>query len=108
MPYKKAPTGGRASPRAARQFAVNSRGQRNGAAEQKEAEWVEVSMPIEGREQNGTIRFEDMPGNSGYPNPWRVDGQLGIAPSHCIRGPWSITSGKSCVNRYRLTVIGSR
>jgi hypothetical protein len=100
MPYKKA--------NAKRQFAVNSRGQRNRAAEQQPAEWVEVSMPIEGREQNGTIRFEDMPGNVGYPNPWRVDGQLGIAPSHCIRGPWSIPSGKSCVNRYRLTVIGSR
>ena len=96
MPYKKA--------NAKRQFAVNSRGQRNGAAEQKEAEWVEVSMPIEGREQNGTIRFEDLPGNPGYPNPWRVDGQLGIAPSHCIRGPWRLSKGEKRVNRYRLTV----
>ena len=83
---------------------MNSRGQRNGAAEQKEAEWVEVCMPIEGREQNGTIRFEDMPGNPGYPNPWRVDGQFGIAPSHCIRGPWRLSKGEKRVNRYRVTV----
>jgi hypothetical protein len=96
MPYR--------ASNAARQFAVNSRGQRNASAEQKPAEWVEVSMPIKGREQNGVVRIEDMPGNPGYPNPWRVDGQLGVAPSHCILGPWSIPSGKSCVNRYRITV----
>ena len=77
---------------------------KHASAEQKPAEWVEVSMPIKGREQNGVVRIEDMPGNPGYPNPWRVDGQLGVAPSHCILGPWSIPSGKSCVNRYRITV----
>ena len=104
MPYRKAATGGRASPRAARQFAVNSRGQRNQAAEQQPAEWVEVSMPIEGRDRNGVVRIEDMPGNPGYPNPWRVDGQLGIAPSHCIRGPWRLAKGEKRVNRYRVTV----
>ncbi|MBQ4200376.1 MAG: PmoA family protein [Kiritimatiellae bacterium] len=89
---------------AKRQFAVNSRGQRNNAAEQQEAEWVEVSMPIEGRGSNGTVRIEDLPGNPGHPNPWRVDGQLGIAPSHCIRGSWRLSKGEKRVNRYRITV----
>ncbi len=96
MPFRKENAG--------RQFAVNSRGQKDQEAEQQEAEWVEVSMPIEGREANGVVRIEDMPGNPGYPNPWRVDGQLGIAPSYCIRGPWRLAKGEKRVNRYRVTV----
>ncbi len=87
-----------------RQEARNSRGQKNRAAEQKVAEWVEVSMPIEGLKENGVVRIEDLPGNPGYPNPWRVDGQLGIAPSPCIRGETKFAKGEKRVNRYRLTV----
>jgi len=87
-----------------RQWALNSRGQRNGQAEQQVAEWCEVSMPIAGREANGVVRIEDLPGNAGYPNPWRVDGQLGIAPSPCIRGPRKQVKGEKHVNHYRVTV----
>lgn len=86
------------------QEARNSRGKKNRAAEQQVAEWVEVSMPIEGLTQNGVVRIEDLPGNPGYPNPWRVDTQLGIAPSFCIRGDTKIAKGEKLVNRYRVTV----
>ena len=96
MPFRKENAG--------RQYAVNSRGQRNKDAEQQEAEWVEISMPIDGRESNGMVRIEDLPGNPGYPNPWRVDGQLGVVPSYCIRGPWKLAKGEKRVNRYRVTV----
>lgn len=87
-----------------RQEARNSRGKKNRAAEQQVAEWVEVSMPIAGLKENGVVRIEDLPGNPGYPNPWRVDGQLGIAPSPCIRGNIKLAKGEKFVNRYRLTV----
>lgn len=61
--------------------------------EQKEVEWGGVSMPIKGRSSNGVVCIEDMPCNPCYPNPWRVDGLLGIAPSPSHM--WSLSKGEN-------------
>lgn len=98
MPYKKERGG----------EAINSEGQINGAAEGQRARWVSVSMPIEGRADWAGIAMMDHPDNPEYPNPWRVDGQLGIVPSRCIAGPWHLTKGTSEVHRYRLFVFCGR
>ncbi len=73
------------------------------AAEGQRARWAAVSMLIPGRE-NGPAGFAffDHPGNPEYPNPWRVDGNLGIVPSRCIAGEWHLAAGAISTNRYRL------
>jgi hypothetical protein len=84
--------------------AVNSEGLENRAAESQRARWVTVSMPIEGRTNDAMTAILDHPANPCHPNPWRVDGQLGIAPSRCIAGPWRLVKGEESVNRYRVIV----
>jgi len=84
--------------------AVNSEGQENRAAEARRARWVAVSMPIAGRSDEAMIAIPDHAANPCYPNPWRVDGQLGIAPSRCIAGEWRLDKGERCVNRYRIVI----
>jgi hypothetical protein len=98
MPYKKEMGG----------EAINSEGQINNQAEGQRARWVSVSMPIEGRSDWAGIAMCDHPTNPEYPNPWRVDGQLGIVPSRCIAGPWILKQQASSTNRYRLFVFTGR
>ncbi|RMG16292.1 MAG: hypothetical protein D6730_25325, partial [Bacteroidetes bacterium] len=54
--------------------AVNAAGQRNQQAEGQRAEWVDVGMQIDGRDDWGHIAIFDHPQNNGHPLPWRVDG----------------------------------
>lgn len=65
--------------------ALNSAGQTNDAAEGQRAAWVSVHLNIPGREALAQracgIAMLDHPSNPEHPAPWRVDGQLGIAPS---------------------------
>ena len=84
--------------------ARNSEGQEGGQAEGKRARWVAVSLPIEGRTDNGTIAIMDHRQNPEHPAPWRVDGQLGIAPSRCILGEWKLKKGEASTSRYRVFV----
>ena len=100
MPYKKE-LGGEA---------VNSQGQINKPAEGQRARWVSVSIPIEGLGADGWagIAIMDHSTNPEHPNPWRVDGQLGIAPSRCIAGHWGLSAGETTTSRYRLFVFGGR
>ncbi|MBE7463552.1 MAG: PmoA family protein [Planctomycetes bacterium] len=99
MPYRKE-SGGEA---------LNSAGRKNQEAEGQRARWVAVSLPIPGRETGGRERGDwcglailDHPGNAEHPNPWRVDGQLGIAPSRCIAGAWTLGRGATAISRYRV------
>ena len=85
--------------------ALNSNGDVNDAAEGKRAKWVAVHMPIEGRTTPAGIAIFDHPANAEFPVPWRVDGQLGIAPSRCIAGPWTIRAGEKAVYRHRVYVF---
>ena len=98
MPYRPA-LGGRA---------VNSEGVSNQDAEARRARWVTLEMPIPGREGCQepfcSIAMLDHPRNPGHPVPWRVDGNLGVAPSRCITGEWRLRAGESQDCHYRLLI----
>ncbi len=66
------------------------------------ARWVALCMPLPGRRGEAGVAMLDHPGNPGHPVPWRVDHQLGIAPSRCIGGAWSLAEGEVSTSRYRL------
>jgi hypothetical protein len=88
--------------------ALNSEGLINKEAEGKRARWVSVSMPIEGRNNWAGISMFDHPTNPEHPNPWRVDGQLGIVPSHCLAGSWELAKNETTTHRYRLFIFCGR
>ncbi len=94
MPWRKE-TGGEA---------LNSEGQKGGAAEGKRARWVDVGMPIEGRSDWARIAILDHKGNPEHPTIWRVDGQLGVGPARSRAGDWSIPKGQTARFRYRFLV----
>lgn len=73
--------------------AINAARQRNQEAEGQRAFWVDVGMEIEGRDDLGHIAIFDHSANGEFPQPWRVDGQLGIGPSRAINGDWTIKKG---------------
>jgi putative heme-binding domain-containing protein len=83
---------------------INSALQKNGQAEGKRAVWVDVGMDIEGRNDWGHITIFDHPKNSDFPQPWRVDGQLGIGPSRAILGDWKIPQGETETIRHRFII----
>ncbi len=56
---------------------VNAAKQVNSDAEGKRAAWVDVGMKVDGRDDLLHVALFDHPGNNGYPQPWRVDDQLG-------------------------------
>jgi hypothetical protein len=84
--------------------AINSIGQRNQEAEASRAAWVAVHMPIDGRDDKAGIAIFDHKENSEYPVPWRVDNQLGVAPSRCINGAWELRKGQTETFKHRLYV----
>lgn len=86
--------------------ALNSNGQRNGAAEKQKARWVAVNMPIVGRADWAGIAIMDHPSNPEHPVTWRVDNEFGISPSRCISGAWTIREGEIDRYRYRVYVFG--
>lgn len=72
-------------------------------AEGQRARWVAIAMPIPGRDCGPAgFAFLDHPSNLEFPNPWRVDGGLGIVPSRSIAGPWRLAADETATNRYRL------
>jgi hypothetical protein len=90
---------------AAGSIARSSEGRENGAAEQQRARWVAVCLPLPDRDpKDGPcgIAILDHPDNPEHPTPWRVDAQLGVAPSRSIAGPWILSPGETTVSRYRL------
>jgi len=40
----------------------------------------------------------------GYPQPWRVDGQMGVGPCRAISAIWTIAKGKSETVRHQFVV----
>ncbi|MGB3587126.1 MAG: PVC-type heme-binding CxxCH protein, partial [Tunicatimonas sp.] len=83
---------------------VNAARQRNEKAEGQRAMWVDVGMQVEGREDLAHIAIFDHPDNAGFPQPWRVDSQLGIGPVRARMGDWTIAEGETEVIRHRLVV----
>ena len=83
---------------------VNAARQRDEKAEGQRAMWVDVGMQVEGRGDLAHITIFDHPDNAGFPQPWRVDGQLGIGPVRARLGDWTIAEGETEVIRHRLVV----
>lgn len=89
---------------------VTSTGNRDGAAEQQPAAWVDVHMPIDQARRpddppaSAGIAVFDHPGNPGHPAHWRVDGQFGINPAPTIAGAIDLAAGSALHLRYRLLV----
>lgn len=84
--------------------AVNAARQRNRQAEGQRAMWVDVGMQVEGRDDFLHVAIFDHPMNAGYPQTWRVDGQLGVGPTRARMGDWHIPEGATEVIRHRLIV----
>ena len=84
--------------------AVNAARQRNGLAEGKRAMWLDVGIQLEGREDFAHVAIFDHPSNDGFPQPWRVDGQLGVGPVRARMGDWHIPEGTEATVRHRLLV----
>ena len=89
---------------------VTSAGNKDGAAEQQPAAWVDVHMPIDQARRPGDppasagIAVFDHPANPGHPAHWRVDGQRGINPAPSIAGAIDLAAGSALRLRYRLLV----
>jgi hypothetical protein len=66
--------------------------------------WVDVGMQVEGREDLAHIAIFDHPGNAGFPQTWRIDGELGIGPVRARMGDWKINKGSVEIIRHRLVV----
>ncbi|WP_343855111.1 PVC-type heme-binding CxxCH protein [Algoriphagus jejuensis] len=86
---------------------VNAARQKNEQAEGQPAMWINVGMRVEGREDRVNVAIFDHPENRGYPNKWRVDGQLGLGPAFTRDGDWLIESGKTETIKLRLLVYTS-
>lgn len=74
---------------------MNAARQQNALAEGKRAMWLNVGMQVEGRDDFAHIAVFDHPDNKGFPQTWRVDGQLGVGPVRARMGDWTIEKGNS-------------
>jgi putative membrane-bound dehydrogenase-like protein len=83
---------------------VNSARQQGLQAEGQRAVWLDIAVPIEGRQDPARIAIFDHPLNAGYPQPWRVDQQLGVGPVRSRLGSWRIGKGQEETVRHRLVV----
>ena len=88
--------------------AVNAARNINAAAEGQRAMWLDVGMEIAGRDDWGHVAIFDHPKNGGYPQPWRVDGQLGVGPIRARLGDWKIGKGKTETIRHQIHVYGGK
>ncbi|MCJ7465838.1 MAG: PmoA family protein [Maribacter sp.] len=80
----------------------NAARQRNEKAEGQRAMWVDAGMEIEGLDQWGHIAIFDHPDNEGFPQPWRVDSQLGIGPVRARMGDWHIKKGEVATIQHQI------
>ena len=83
---------------------VNAARQRNERAEGQRAMWIDVGMQVEGRSDLAHIAMFDYPDNAGYPQAWRVDGQLGVGAARSRSGDWTIKQGNTEVIRHQFIV----
>ena len=83
---------------------VNFARQRNERAEGQRSQWVDVGMQVKGREDLAHVAIFDHPENGGFPQTWRVDGQMGVGPARSRMGDWKIPQGKTEVIRHQVVV----
>ena len=84
--------------------AFNAARQSDARAEGQKSVWLDVGMQVPGREDRAHITIFDHPKNPGFPQAWRVDGQLGVGPVPSRNGDLKITPGKPLSIRHRLLV----
>ncbi len=94
MPWKPGVEGG----------VMNSVRQGNARAEAQRSIWMDVGMKLDGRDDQAHIAIFDHPKNAGYPQPWRVDGQMGVGPCRAITGDWKIAKGKTETVQHQFVV----
>jgi putative membrane-bound dehydrogenase-like protein len=95
MPWKQGITG--------RVF--NSARQVNERAEGQRAVWTDVGIQVDGRDDMAHIAIFDHPQNNGFPQPWRVDSQMGVGPVRARLGDWKINKGQTETIRHQLVVF---
>lgn len=83
---------------------INAARQRNEKAEGQPAMWVDIAMQVEGRNDLAHIAILDHPENKGYPQTWRVDGQLGAGPARARKADWHIKKGETEVIKHELVI----
>jgi putative membrane-bound dehydrogenase-like protein len=83
---------------------VNAARQRNGRAEGQRAMWIDVGIQVDGRGDPAHVAIFDHPDNTGYPQPWRVDGQLGVGSGRSRAGDFSLKTGDVEVLRHQFLV----
>lgn len=83
---------------------VNAARQKNEKAEGQRAMWVDVGMQVDGRDDLAHIAIFDHPENRGYPQHWRVDGELGVGPASARDTSWTIKKGETEIFKHRLMV----
>lgn len=84
--------------------AVNFARQINERAEGQRALWVDVAMQVEGRDDLAHVAIFDHPENQGFPQTWRVDGQLGVGPVRARMGDWKIFKGETETIKHGIVV----
>jgi putative membrane-bound dehydrogenase-like protein len=83
---------------------VNAARQRNERAEGQRAMWIDVGMQVDGRGDLAHIAIFDHPTNVGYPQAWRVDGQMGVGAARSRTNDWTIATGETEVIRHRFVI----
>ncbi len=83
---------------------VNAARQRNERAEGQRAMWVDVGMQVEGRSDFAHVAIFDHPSNTGYPQTWRVDSQLGVGSARQRDADFTLAAGATEVLRHQLLV----
>ena len=83
---------------------MNFARQKNDRAEGQRSLWVDVGMQVEGRNDLAHVAIFDHPENRGFPQTWRVDGQLGVGPSRAIMGDWKILKGETEVIKHGFVI----
>jgi len=84
--------------------ATNAVRQVNRKAEGQRSTWVDVGLQTKGRDDQAHIAIFDHGKNKGFPQHWRVDGQLGVGPIRAREGDWSIAKGKTEIIRHGVHV----
>lgn len=83
---------------------VNAARQRNERAEGQRAPWLDVGLQVEGRDDLVHVAIFDHSKNHGFPQAWRVDGELGIGPVPTREDDWNLARGEKASIRHQLVV----
>ena len=84
---------------------VNAARQRGVRAEGQRSVWVDVGIKVPGRDNLAHIAIFDHPQNKGFPQPWRVDNQMGVGPVRARLGNWKIAKGQKEIIRHQIVVF---